>query len=193
MADIAAFSFYPGKNLGCYGEAGAITTNNDKIAQKIRVLRDHGARKKYHHEYVSGNFRMEALQGAVLSVKIQYLEKWTESRCVNAALYNKMLNNQTECILPWEAAENKHVYHLYVVRMAQRDNVIRRLAEAGIATGIHYPVPIHLQNAYQFLGYKTGDFPSAEKISSEILSLPMYPELKKSEITFVVRKLREIA
>ena len=189
LANIAAFSFYPGKNLGCYGEGGAVTTNNKGIAEKIRTLRDHGSKKKYYHDYIGGNFRMEALQGAVLSVKIKYLDEWTQLRRRNAKVYTEMLNKETNFILPFEHKNNKHVYHLYVIRTSNRDTIIEKLHRVRISTGIHYPVPLHLQGACRFLGYKYGDFPVAERVSSEILSLPMYPELKKTEISYVVRKL----
>lgn len=189
LGDIAAFSFYPGKNLGCYGEAGAITTNNNKVAETVRLLRDHGAKEKYHHEIIGSNFRMEALQGAVLFVKIRYLDEWTRLRRKNAKIYNNMLDREIDFILPFEHKDNKHVYHLYVIRTPNRDTIIEKLRRAGISTGIHYSIPLHLQRAYSFLGYKLGDFSVAERLSAEILSLPMYPELKKSEISYVVRKL----
>ncbi|MBI4845292.1 MAG: DegT/DnrJ/EryC1/StrS family aminotransferase [Candidatus Omnitrophica bacterium] len=192
LAEIAAFSFYPGKNLGAYGEAGAVTTNNEKIAKKIMVLRNHGAEEKYYHDLIGGNYRMEGLQGAVLLTKLKYLEKNTNLRRNNAASYSRLLKENKNILTPVEQKDNRHVYHLYVVRVPQRDKIIEQLKTAGIFTGIHYPVPLHLQKAYKHLGYKKGDFPVAESAALQILSLPMYSELKKKEIEYVAQKLNAL-
>ena len=190
FGDVAAFSFYPAKNLGAFGEGGAITTSNNEIAEKIKLLRDHGSKQKYYHEIIGGNFRMEEIQGAVLSTKIKFLDKWNETRRNAAKLYNESLKD-SEIIAPYETSYNKHVYHLYIVRVKKRGNLQRFLLENGVATGIHYPIPIHLQKAYKDLNYKRGNFPVAEKVTEEILSLPMYPGLSEKEIKFVVGKIKD--
>jgi len=190
----AAFSFYPGKNLGAYGEGGAVLTNNDELAERIRMLRDHGSKQKYYHEVVGGNFRMSALQAAILSIKLKHLEEWTEKKRSIAYLYNQLLSGIDSIVTPYELPYVKHVYHLYVVRILNksRDEVRRKLLEMKIQTGIHYPIPLHLQKAYEFLEYKEGVFPIAEKCAGQILSLPIYPELRNEEIEFVAEKLRGI-
>lgn len=177
----AAFSFYPGKNLGACGEAGAVTTNDEELAQKIRVLRDHGQRKKYYHEVEGYNGRLDSIQAGILRVKLRHLPEWTEKRQAAATLYGELLAGtaaDNRLLLPQTAPWAKSVYHLYVVRVQNRDETIRQLTAAGIGTGIHYPIPLHLQDAYKdTLGYKEGDFPVTEKIAKEILSLPMFPQL----------------
>ncbi|MFH1789416.1 MAG: DegT/DnrJ/EryC1/StrS family aminotransferase [Candidatus Altiarchaeota archaeon] len=184
------FSFYPGKNLGAYGDAGAVTTNDEEIADKIRMLRDHGRTEKYVHEKVGFNERMDALQAAVLKVKLTHLEEWTEARRKNAGLYGRLLRDT--CVeAPFEADYARHVYHLYVVQADDRDGLREHLEKAGVATGIHYPLPLHLQPAYSSLGYAKGDFPVTERLTERILSLPMFPELKKEELEYVCEKIGE--
>ena len=180
----AGFSFYPGKNLGAYGEGGAIATNDDAVARRARLLRDHGSEKKYHHEIVGYNFRLEGLQGAVLGVKLKYLDKWNDARRAHAARYDGLLQNagvemQTE--MPYA----HHVRHLYVVQTDARDALQQHLNAAGIQTGIHYPIPVSLQPAYAHLGHKAGDFPVAERQAQRILSLPMFAELTDAQIARV--------
>jgi len=182
MGKCGAFSFYPGKNLGAWGEGGAIATNDDGLADKIRLIRDHGSRKKYYHEIVGGNFRMNEFQGAVLSTKIKYLEEWNESRRKNAKLYLELLNHNSGIIVPFVEEYNKPAWHLFVVRVQERDKFITYSNNKGIQTGIHYPFPLHLTDAFRHLGYKDGDFPIAEKVQREIVSLPMYPELESGQV-----------
>ncbi len=191
LADGAAFSFYPGKNLGAYGDAGGVTTNDAAVAQKIRALRDHGSPKKYHHDCIGWNERMDGLQGAVLRIKLKHLDHWNERRHTNAATYRKLLGGNEATI----AEENygKPVYHLFVVRSKNRDALQKYLGEQGIQSGIHYPIPLHLQPAYQSLGYHEGDFPCAEKLSREILSLPMFAELTDEQIAEVCEKVQSFS
>lgn len=192
----ASFSFYPGKNLGAYGEGGAVTTNDDKIARKIQMMRDHGAIKKYDHEIYGHNYRMDGIQGAVLGVKMNYIEQWTEARRRNAAKYKRMLADVKEIILPREMPYAKHVYHLFVIQLnnggvEERDALAAYLNENGVSTGLHYPIPLHLQKCFAHLGYKRGDFPYAEKLAESGLSLPMYAELTNEQIEYVVGKIKE--
>jgi len=189
LGNIAAFSFYPAKNLGAWGEGGAVVTNNNKVAEKIRLFRDHGSRQKYYHEIIGGNFRMEEIQGAVLSTKIKFLDKWNEIRRNAAKIYNELLKS-SEIITPYEASCNKHVYHLYIIRVKNRDKVREFLAQNGIGTGIHYPMPLHFQKAYKFLNISKGSFPVVERVADEILSLPMFPYIKKREVEYTVRVLK---
>lgn len=186
----ACFSFYPGKNLGAYGEAGAVVTNDAELAEKIRTLRDHGQLRKYYHKVIGWNGRMDGLQGAVLSVKLAYLPAWNEARRRNAGVYACLLADREEIILPREMDYARHVYHLFVIRTRCRDDLKGYLAEKGIECGIHYPVPIHLQEAYRHIGIKKGAFPVAEKCAEEFLSLPMYPELTKKQIECVTAELQ---
>lgn len=190
VGDAGCFSFYPGKNLGAYGEAGAVTTNNAELADKVRAFRDHGQRKKYYHSIIGWNARMDGFQGAVLSVKLKYLSKWNEDRNKNAKIYNKLLAEVNGVMTPKKADYAKHVYHIYTIRIKNRDELIKTLAEKGIFCGIHYPVPLHLQDAYKSLGYKKGDFPVAEKCAEEIVSLPMFAELTEEQIGYVSDRLR---
>ncbi|MBC8484634.1 MAG: DegT/DnrJ/EryC1/StrS family aminotransferase [Bacteroidetes bacterium] len=191
FGDISAFSFYPGKNLGAYGEAGACVTNNEELFNHMMRYRNHGQDKKYYHEIIGHNFRMEGIQGAVLGVKLKYLHEWTESRRKNAYLYNELLKDIPKVITSKELEDVYAVYHLYVIQIKDRENLIAHLKENGIETGLHYPIPIHLQNAYKHLGYKRGDFPRIESEAERILSLPMYPELTETQIRYVVDKIRE--
>jgi dTDP-4-amino-4,6-dideoxygalactose transaminase len=192
IGDAGCFSFYPGKNLGAYGEAGAVVTNDAALDGKIRMLRDHGQAKKYHHTMVGWNARMDGIQGAVLSVKLRHLPAWTEGRRRNAALYGELLKGVKGLTIPTEAGYGKHVYHIYAIRVPGRDRLIATLAEKDIHCGIHYPIPVHLLGAYKSLGYLMGAFPFAEKASSEFVSLPMFSELTTDQIRFVAEGLDQI-
>jgi len=182
----AAFSFYPGKNLGACGEAGAVTTNDSSLAQKTRTLRDHGQSKKYYHEVEGYNGRLDSIQAGILNVKLQHLAQWNRRREEAAYQYDKLLLSVEGVVRPYTPEWARSVYHLYVVRVPEREGLQKHLAEAGIGTGIHYPVPLHLQKAYEGQGWKRGDFPITEQIASEILSLPMYPQLSTQQQSRVV-------
>jgi dTDP-4-amino-4,6-dideoxygalactose transaminase len=190
MGDAGCFSFYPGKNLGAYGEAGAIVTDNPDLADRVRVLRDHGQSKKYYHALLGWNARMDGFQGAILSVKLKYLEKWNEARRAHARLYNELLASEEMLVLPQEADYATHIYHIFAIRHQERETLLEALKHKDIFCGIHYPVPIHLQEAYRFLGYGEGSFPAAEKCAREILSLPMFPELRIEQIEKVATEIR---
>jgi dTDP-4-amino-4,6-dideoxygalactose transaminase len=178
MGRAAAFSFYPGKNLGACGEGGAITTNDAEIARMAKMLRDHGQAKKYHHNIEGYNGRLDAIQTGILSVKLKHLSDWNAKRRDRAAEYKRLLDGSEEGIqAPFEPSWSRAVYHLYVVRTANRDGLMSYLKTAGIGTGIHYPIPLHLQRAYRLLRYAEGDFPATEKVAAEIVSLPMFPTL----------------
>jgi len=187
MGDAGCFSFYPGKNLGAYGEAGAVVTNNPDLAGWIRAFRDHGQSRKYYHSIVGWNCRMDGFQAAVLSVKLKYLEAWTRARRAHAARYGELLAGIEEIALPYEAPYARHVYHIYAIRTPDREALMASLQEAGIACGIHYPVPIHLQEAYKSLRFERGRFPSAEKCAAEQVSLPMFAELTHEQIQKTAR------
>jgi dTDP-4-amino-4,6-dideoxygalactose transaminase len=190
MGRAAAFSFYPGKNLGACGEGGAVTTDDAELAQKIRMLRDHGQAKKYYHDMEGYNGRLDAIQAGILRVKLRHLAVWNEQRREKARRYRELLGACAEEVgIPYEPSWAKGVYHLYVVRVADREELQRQLGEAGIGTGIHYPVPLHLQNAYRELGYRPGTFPIAERACKEILSLPMFPELTGEEQSRVAERV----
>ena len=179
MGAAAAFSFYPGKNLGACGEAGAVTTNDPELARKVRMLRDHGRAQKYSHEIEGYNGRLDAIQAGILTAKLQRLAEWNQKRRSIARRYGELLRSQVErMILPYESSLQRAVFHLYVVRVKNRDRLQAHLARANITTQVHYPVPLHLQAAYATLGHKIGDFPVTEKAAAEILSLPMYPQLE---------------
>lgn len=186
---INATSFYPGKNLGALGDAGAVTTNSDEYAQMAKVLRNYGSEKKYYNEYIGHNMRIDELQAALLQVKLKFLQGWTQQRRQVAATYNEALMNVADLVLPFCYAQEGHVYHLYVVRTAQRDALQAWLAAQGVGTLIHYPVPPHLQAAYAHLGFKKGDFPLAEEIANTCLSLPMWPGMTNSEAMYVAEKI----
>jgi dTDP-4-amino-4,6-dideoxygalactose transaminase len=190
MGFASCFSFYPGKNLGAYGEAGAICTNDEEFAKKSILLRQHGEIKRYYHDIIGDNCRMEGIQGAVLGVKIKYIEEWNEKRRSNAKKYNELLE-KFNLTCPFEAGYAKHIYHLYTIRIENRDELRDFLGEKGISTGIHYPIPIHLQKAYESLGLKEGSFPVSEKVANEILSLPMFPELTEEQIQYIASSIRE--
>jgi dTDP-4-amino-4,6-dideoxygalactose transaminase len=192
MGDMGCFSFYPGKNLGAYGEAGMVTTDNPEFARSIRMLRDWGAEKKYHHVLKGYNFRMEGIQGAVLRVKLRHLERWTEGRRTAAAHYDRLLAGSgvpTPTALP----HNRHVYHIYAIRTAHRQAWQDALLAQGVQSGIHYPTPVHLLPAFADLGYCAGQFPNSEQAASEVLSLPMFPELTANQCEEVVAAIKNIA
>jgi len=192
IGDAGCFSFYPGKNLGAYGEAGAVVTSNEELDGKIRMLRDHGQAKKYHHTLIGWNARMDGIQGAVLSVKLRHLPAWNERRRRNAGIYDELLKGVPGVAAPKEAGYAKHVYHIYAIRVADRDRLIASLAEKDIHCGIHYPIPVHLLAAYKSLNLGVGSFPVAEKSAAEFVSLPMFPELSREQIEFAGEKLAEI-
>jgi dTDP-4-amino-4,6-dideoxygalactose transaminase len=192
IGDIGCFSFYPAKNLGAYGEGGAVTTNNAEYAQTIRRLRDWGTDRKYHHVLHGYNYRMEGFQGAILRVKLRHLEKWTEARCALARKYDELLAG-SGLNLPAEMLWARHVYHLYTLRVKDRDELQSALLAEGIQTAIHYAVPAHLQPAYSNLGYRRGSFPSAEAAADEVLSLPLYPELGERAVTVVAQTVKKLA
>ncbi len=187
----AAFSFYPGKNLGACGEAGAVTTNDPDIAQRIRMLRDHGQAEKYYHDVEGYNGRLDAVQAGILRSKLVHLSGWNDQRREKAHIYRELLGSVDGMVLPVEPSWVRAVYHLYVVRIQDRHGLQDSLKASGIGTGIHYPVPLHLQKAYCSLGYERGDFPVTERIASEILSLPMYPQLTRSEQETIAQTVRE--
>ncbi|MDE3108564.1 MAG: DegT/DnrJ/EryC1/StrS family aminotransferase [Acidobacteriota bacterium] len=178
MGHAAAFSFYPGKNLGACGEGGAVTTNDEALAKAVRMIRDHGQARKYFHEMEGYNGRLDSLQAGILRKKLGHLAEWNGKRRAAAMRYNELLRKAgTDLVLPFEPSYSRAVYHLYVVRSEERSRLQEQLSNAGIGTGIHYPIPVHLQRPYRLKGFKEGDFPVAEKIATEVLSLPMYPGL----------------
>jgi len=192
MGLMTCFSFYPGKNLGAYGDAGALVTNDDELNDKIRMLRDHGRTSKYEHEISGYGFRLDGIQGAVLDVKLKHLPQWNEARRAHADYYTELLSNvDASIVTPYEPAHVKAVYHLYVIRTRQRDELLQYLKERDIEAGIHYPVPLHLQPVYKNLGYQQGAFPATEQAAQEILSLPIYPELTHAQMERVVETMRE--
>jgi len=194
MGRAAAFSFYPGKNLGACGEGGAITTNDAGLARKSSMLRDHGQSSKYYHDVEGYNGRLDSLQAGILRIKLRHLSRWNEQRRAAARVYDELLAPLNgNVVLPVEAAYSKSVYHLYVVRTASRDELQKQLNEAGIGTGIHYPVPIHLQVAYTSRGWKRGDFPETETAAGEILSLPMFAGLTEEQQKLVVEVVSQFA
>jgi dTDP-3-amino-3,4,6-trideoxy-alpha-D-glucose transaminase len=185
LGDAACFSFYPGKNLGAYGDAGMVTTNDAAVADRIRELRNYGQRSKNEHVVQGGNSRLDGLQAAILGAKLPHLDEWNEARRRHAALYRELLAGVGDLELQQELPQSAHVYHLFVITTAERDSLRRYLTEAGIQTGIHYPVPIHLQPAYQDLGHKRSAFADAERLAGRVLSLPIYPELKDEQVARV--------
>jgi len=193
LGDIACFSFFPTKNLGAFGDGGMLTTNDPELEERIRMLRVHGARKKYHHEILGCNSRLDALQAAILSVKVKYLGDWTDARRSLAEGYRQKLSVAGDAIIHPVVMEGAyHVYHQYTIRVPHRDAVQEQLKSRGIASTVYYPLPLHLQPVFKGLGYKLGDFPESEKAAEEALSLPMFPELKPSEQDCVVKELCDI-
>jgi dTDP-4-amino-4,6-dideoxygalactose transaminase len=189
MGRAAAFSFYPGKNLGACGEAGAITTNDSAMAEKMKMLRDHGQSRKYFHDLEGYNGRLDALQAGILQVKLSRLKSWNEQRRYKAAEYYRLLSDCDAIGLPWEPSWSRGIYHLYVIRTSDRENLMKYLNGVGIGSAIHYPVPLHLQKAYASLNYSPGDFPVAESASAEIVSIPMFPHLTEQQQARVAQEI----
>jgi len=197
MGDMSAFSFYPGKNLGAYGDGGAAVTDNRELAEKVRLLRNHGSPKKYYHEIIGYNARFDEIQAAILRVKLRFLDDWNTKRRMNATIYAEYLKGLADrglVTIPKEKDVVKHVYHLYVIQVEEgvRDRLIQHLNSRGIGAQIHYPIPIHLQKAYSPLGYKQGSFPVAEGLAKRIVSLPMFPELERRDIEYVCQEIRSV-
>jgi dTDP-4-amino-4,6-dideoxygalactose transaminase len=192
IGDMACFSFYPGKNLGAYGEGGAVTTSNPEYERSVRMLRDWGQDAKYHHVLRGFNYRMEAFQGAILRVKLRHLERWTEARRALAGKYNELLGD-SGVERPKEMSWARHVYHVYTLRSGDRDGLRAALQEDGIQTGVHYPVPVHLQPAYADLGYERGAFPHSEAAAKQVLSIPLYPELSPAAVAKVAAAVNKAA
>jgi dTDP-4-amino-4,6-dideoxygalactose transaminase len=190
LALAGCFSFYPGKNLGACGEGGAVTTNDPDLALRIRMWRDHGSRRKYEHQFSGHNMRMEGLQGGLLAVKLKYLDRWNAQRREAARCYSEVMAG-AQLDLPVEMPYGKHVYHLYVVQSEDRESLRQQLSSAGIDTGLHYPIPLHLQEAFRYLNYSKGDLPVTERIKDRILSLPMYPGITTDSIQHVAAELQE--
>ena len=191
LGDLAGFSFYPGKNLGAYGEGGAVVTSNPEYAHRIRVLRDWGQERRYEHTLKGFNYRMDGIQGAILRVKLRRLEGWTEARRRHAVEYGRRLSGG-ELVTPYVRGDSRHVYHVYAVRVRRRDACREHLRTCGIQTGVHYPIPAHLQPAYGDLGHGRGDFPVAEAVAADVLSLPMFPELREQQIAAVAEALAAV-
>jgi dTDP-4-amino-4,6-dideoxygalactose transaminase len=189
FGDVSTFSFYPTKNLGCYGDGGIVVTNSEEIYKKARMLRNYGQSDKHVHDIEGFNTRLDELQAKLLLVKLPYLDAWNDMRRHNAGLYKKELHD-LPVVLPDEAPWARHVYHLYVIRSKERDALRRYLSEHGVSTLIHYPTPIHLQKVYQSSGLRKGSFPNTESVAREIISLPMYPTLREDEILYVCRCIR---
>lgn len=190
IGDAGVFSFYPGKNLGAYGEAGAVVTNSTEIYERLRMLRDHGQRRKHDHQIIGWNARMDGLQGAVLSVKLRHLDRWNSARRERASWYNELLHRADGLVIPHESPERRHIYHIYCIRLSDRGRVMEDLKKQGISCAVHYPVPIHLQKAYAGLGYPAGSFPVSELCAGQCLSLPMYAELDSGQIHHVAERLK---
>ena len=187
---VACFSFYPTKNLGAYGEGGAVVTDNKEIAQRVMMLRDHGSRQKYRHEIEGMNSRLDALQAAILRVKLRHLDQWNQQRRERAALYDTLLQDTAGVVRPTVREGCTHIYHLYVIKTIERDRLREHLGNRGIVTGIHYPVPVYLQPAYGYLGINKGTYPVTERAAREILSLPMYPELRREDMEHVAGEIK---
>ncbi|OPX32950.1 MAG: transcriptional regulator [Candidatus Latescibacteria bacterium 4484_181] len=190
IGHLAAFSFFPSKNLGAYGDGGMITTDEEELAEKLRMIRVHGSEAKYRHKILGLNSRLDELQAAVLRVKLPHLEQWNQKRRKNAAQYNNLLDS-LEVITPFCAPGREHVYHQYSIRVKQRDYLRKQLHQQGIPTAVHYPIPLHRQEAFAYLGYKEGDLPVSEQTARQILSLPMSPELEAEGIEYIARKIAE--
>jgi len=190
IGTLGCFSFYPGKNLGAYGEGGMVVTNDAKRAETMRMLRDGGQARKYHHVLRGFNYRMEGIQGAILRVKLRHLDEWTAQRRSRAAIYDRRLK-YADVVRPVQMPYARHVYHIYAVRSSDRTELQRSLQTHGVQTGIHYPIPVHLQEGYRDLGYGAGQFPEAERAAREVLSLPMYPELSNIQVEFVAAAVHQ--
>jgi dTDP-4-amino-4,6-dideoxygalactose transaminase len=203
IGDLGCFSFYPSKNLGSYGDGGMVTCNDPVLADKVSLLRNHGMRPKYHNKLIGGNFRMDALQAAILKVKFNYLEDWTTERRNHAASYRKLFSEhdiviqleelgiKTGCVLPLESGYGRHIYHLFMIRTTHRDDLALFLENRGIGNEIYYPIPLHLQECFKDMGFKQGDFPQSEIAAKETLALPIYPELSKDMLTIIVAAMAD--
>ncbi|HID10660.1 MAG TPA: DegT/DnrJ/EryC1/StrS family aminotransferase [Candidatus Latescibacteria bacterium] len=191
LGHVGCLSFFPTKNLGAYGDGGMVTTDDPEMADRIKVLRVHGAGEKYAHKVLGTNSRLDAIQAAVLRAKLPHTDRWNARRREIAALYDELLREVDWVVTPYVRPGCLHVYHQYSVRVPDRDRVRERLAEVGVATAVHYPIPLHLQGAFRYLGYKEGNFPVAEKVSREVLSLPIFPELTDEEVRYVAKRLME--
>ena len=191
LAFAGAFSFYPSKNLGAYGEGGALTTNDDQVAERVRVLRDHGQTRRHYHDYIGYNYRMDGFQAAVLRVKLRHLDGWTAQRQRIARRYRELLSSAT-VTLPGDEPENESVYHLFVAYVENRDATRAAMEARGVQTAIHYPVPVHLQKAYESLGHKRGSFPHTERAADQVLSLPLFPEITDDEVEYAATILAEV-
>ena len=193
IGDLGCFSFFPSKNLGGFGDGGMVTAQDPSLADRVQLLRGHGMRPKYYHQFIGGNFRLDVLQAAVLRVKLKYLDGWSESRQRNAATYRRLFaqTGLASVILPTEAPDRRHIYNQFVIRVPQRDKVIQALREAQIGVEIYYPVPIHLQECFGYLGYREGDLPHSEQAARETLALPIYPELREDAQERVVQVIHQ--
>lgn len=192
IGDLGCLSFYPTKNLGCFGDGGMVTTNSAKLADRVRMLRVHGSRVRYYHDEVGANSRLDELQAAILRIKLKYLESWTAGRIKNAKKYDSLFSKagiSGVLALPYIQEGNRSVYNQYVIRVKKRDDLRAHLAAAGVGSEIYYPLPLHLQKCFKYLGYKKGDFPVSEKAAKEALALPIYPELKEAELKYVVSSI----
>jgi dTDP-4-amino-4,6-dideoxygalactose transaminase len=189
LSQIGCFSFYPTKNLGGFGDGGLVTTNDDSLSSKLRIMRDHGQNPRYHYHVIGGNFRLDGIQGAVLSVKLRHLEQWNQRRQDHAALYDRLLAN-APVRTPWIEPHNRSVYHQYTILAPQRDLLQKSLADHGIGSAVFYPRPLHVQPCFAYLGHSAGDFPVAEKVCQEVLSLPIYAELSDEQIGYVATTIR---
>jgi len=192
FGDMGTFSFYPGKNLGAYGDAGLVICKDKEVHQKVKMYTDHGRLDKYYHQFLAGNYRMDGIQGAILNVKLKYLNDWTEKRRSAAKKYDELLENAGFKVIKSNQLA-RPVYHLYIVEVSNRDEVMKDLSNKGIATGIHYPVPMNQQPALSYLGYKLGSFPVSEKIATRIVSLPIFPEITEEQISYVTSELLKVA
>lgn len=192
LGDAAGFSFYPGKNLGAYGDGGAVVTNNEKIAEMVKMLGDHGSKTKYENDLMGFNSRLDGLQAAILNVKLKYLDEWNRRRREIAHLYDQLFSDVEEIITPFEAEWADPVYHLYVIQVENRDHLRQKLNELGIGAAIHYPKPLHRLKSYEFLNLPEGSFPVAESVASKVLSLPNYPEMTDAMVEYVAEKVKQI-
>jgi len=186
-----AFSFYPSKNLGAFGQGGAVITNDAHLAERARMFIDHGSGRRYYHTFEGWNFKMDGFQAAVLDVKLKHLDNWNSARQSHARTYNELLKDVADVIAPNKMVDREHIYHLYVIRVKDRDSLQNHLKNAGVGSLIHYPITVHKQEAYQYLGYKAGDFPNSEECANTVLSLPMFPELTTEEVEYVCKKIEE--
>ncbi len=190
LGDAGCFSFYPGKNLGAYGDGGCVVTNDPELTERLQMLRNYGSKVKYHHELQGTNSRLDTLQAAILNVKLKYLDGWNQKRREAAQTYKKILSGVSNIVLPAVMPYASHIFHLFVIRIPERDRVLKELQTRKIGAGIHYPIPVHQMDCHRDLGYSAGAFPVSEKLAKEILSLPIYPEISQERIRFVCDGLR---